>query len=577
MARKLLAAIALAVAMWGGATAAASATVPDVAPVGCEDLIDQPLQAELASSGYRAAETMQMSDEPTMHDDDAQWSAWSYIFEEQGLTCWWLREQDPDAVAVGYAVVDDRDALEADLAQNGYSRTESPDGPVYTLIAGPDSTVVLSFPAREVLLPENDEGAGVVMAARGLTSSALAVIRARILPLLDLPDPVVIEAEADGADETVTDETASDAVGADASVPAAASTRLDDSAAAPSTLSGLRTPGEVDLSPVILGCTLALTLVFAAILAFPGKLMETAISENYDRVSRLWAPLAGVARRIGAPLARAGRAASGRLPRSAPLAIGVIAAAIIAGFVDPSFGWNAGSVRMVASNLVSFGVEAILGAALVAALARRWAIAPTARIGLVAGSIGILLVSVLLSRLTGFVPGVVFGLIIAATLPSALSRRDGLRLAVAEVAYIVGAGMAAWFLYGILADPLTTSGGILDRFAIESLAAITVLGLSALPIVLLPIRGMAGEAIFAAGRGMWMIVYAIGASLFMLVLLPFPGSWEQTSAPFWVWIVLFAIYAGVSVTVWYVLTKTRGGAGAEAMSGAGADRAGAAR
>ena len=550
---------ALAVAMWAGATsathglagesAASGSAIPvtPAAPVTCDDLIDQTLRAELASSGYREAETVGTSDEPTMHDDATSWTVWSEIFDGQGLTCWWLRDTDPDAVAVGYAIVSDQDTLRERLLANGYARSDSADGPVYTLIAEPDDTVVLSFPAREVLL-----GDGVLMASRGLTSSALAVIRARILPMLDLPDPVEEEPDENTAIDRPTEN-----VAIDEGAPTAAPTDLRDGPTAPSTLSELRTPSQVSLDPLTLGCTLGLTLVFAAILAFPGRLMETAISENYDRVSRLWAPLAAVGRRIGQPVARATRAASARLPRAAPLALGVLAAAVIAGFVDPTFGWNAGSVRMVASNIVAFGVEAVAGATLVAGVARRWAISPTARVGLVAGSLGILLASVLLSRLTGFAPGVVFGLIIAAALPAALSTRDGLRLAVVEIAYVAGAGMSAWFLYGVLAEPLTRSGGILDRFAVEALAGITVLGISALPIMLLPLGGLAGSAIFSASRGMWIIVYAAGASLFMVVLLPFPGSWEETSAPFWVWTSLFAAYAVVAVAIWAVLTKTR--------------------
>ncbi|MDX2377846.1 hypothetical protein M4I32_13675 [Microbacterium sp. LRZ72] len=582
--RRPLAAIALAAATWAGATASAHAadrapasTAPASAapgPVVCDDLIDQPLQAELAEAGYRPADMVQTSDEPTMHDESVEWSAWAYIFEQDGLTCWWLRDVDPDAAAVGYAVVSDQEALEADLVESGYTLADTEFGPVYTL--APESEVgapVVTFSANEVLL-----GEGVVMAARGLHHSALAQIRTRILPLLDIPEPVVEEpvveepiADADTSDADTSDSALEPAT--DTGVPAAASASLDDSAAAPSTLSGLRTPGQVNLDPVILGCTLAMTLVFAAILAFPGKLMETAISENYDRVSRVWAPLTAAGRRAGAslaraPLTRAARSRASRMPRAAPLAIGVLAAAIIAGFVDPSFGFNAGSVRMVASNLVSFGVEAIVGAALVAGVARRWAIAPTARIGLVAGSLGILLVTVLASRLTGFVPGVVFGLIVAASVPSALAKRDGLRLAVVEVVYVAGAGMLAWAFYGVLAEPLAASGGILDRFAVEALAAIAVLGLSALPILLLPFRGMAGAAIFAVSRGMWMVAYVLGTSLFMLVLLPFPGSWEQTSSPFWVWVTLFAVYAVVSVIVWFVLTKTRRRPGGESQPNA---------
>ncbi len=535
---------ALAVVVAPAWTASAATTQP----VTCDDLVDQQLRAELAEAQYTFFDTSGADTGGVENHPDAEdWTAWGHLGEGGGLTCWWFQMDGSEAAAIGYALLDDETDLVTRLTDAGYAPSQTPDGAVFSRYEPLDLTQPeVSYPAQEVLI-----GEGVVMAGRGFAPELLAQIRARILPLLDIPEPSTPTPLP--TEEPVTEPVAIELAEEEPVVAEPiAGGRLAEGPGAPSTYDGLRTGAQLDLRPVVLACTVALVLVFAAILAFPGKLLESAVQEHYDRVSRLWAPASRLIGRIGRGLHRGGQS----LPIWMPVAFGLVAAAVIAGFVDPSFGFNAGSVRMVASSLVSFIVEGVVAALVVGAVAVRWGVAERPRVRLLGGALVLLVVTVVLSRVTGFVPGVVFGVLLGAVLPATVSQRDTLRLALVEVGYVATLAIVAFAGYSALAEPLGETGGVLDTFAVEALAATAVVGFSALPVMLLPFAGMPGGVLFARSRWWWLATWTAATIAFMIVLLPFPASWEETSTPFWLWISLFAVYAAVAVGVWWWLTAT---------------------
>ncbi|GAA3635107.1 hypothetical protein GCM10022200_17960 [Microbacterium awajiense] len=529
MLRALLVAVigAAAISPLAGLTLAGSHDAVAGESIVCADFLDAELAAAMEQADWEQIEIS---------------GPFGWLAERGGLDCVFGLPQSDFGWWTGYAPAPDEEELRTFLADAGFA-----DGPATA------EGAVLVQPGPTEPTPEFDQvcllsqgllvceiGSAEPSTVDSLVRTRNALLAAGAVAPEPTAEPIV---EADPAPVTEREV-------APAETPTGG---LADGPAAPSTLSGLRTPAEVDLRAGIVACTIALTLVFAAILAFPGKLMESAIQNNSERVSTFWRPVTALAARVGSWVARALR----RWPRWILLSIGLVVAAVISGFVDPEFGFNAGSVRMLASSLVALVVDGLLVALLVAALARRWGLGGGIGVRLAAGSFVILAVSVLLSRLTGFVPGVIFGVIIAVTLPAVVGGRDQLRIAASETGYLLGIGVVSWFAYGALAEPLTTSGGIIDRFVIEALSAITVIGLSALPVLLLPFRGLPGGSIFSAGKIAWGISYIAAGSLFMVVLLPFPGSWEQTSAAFWVWVGLFVAYALVAIALWFILSRPR--------------------
>ncbi len=92
-------------------------------------------------------------------------------------------------------------------------------------------------------------------------------------------------------------------------------------------------------------------------------------------------------------------------------ASGVALAALISAFVDPEFGFNPGSVRVVLSLLVSFAIDVALGWLIVIWVMRRLVPGATHTFLFRPATLLVVVAAVVFSRLTGFEPGIVFGLV----------------------------------------------------------------------------------------------------------------------------------------------------------------------
>src|SRR5690606_33018395 len=188
-----------------------------------------------------------------------------------------------------------------------------------------------------------------------------------------------------------------------------------------------------------------------------------------------------------------------------------------------------------------------LGLALIALLLRRRG--RPAHIVLRPGSLVIVLVTALASRVAGFEPGFVFGLVLALVF-AASAEEDEATASIAEGAWLLVAGLTAWILYSGAVGLGWADAGVVGLFATEGLAGLAVGCLAALPLVMLPLPGLPGRAIWRRRRMLWAGAQVVAAAVFVFVVLPFPLSWEQVDAPFATWILAFAVYAGVAVALW---------------------------
>jgi hypothetical protein len=284
------------------------------------------------------------------------------------------------------------------------------------------------------------------------------------------------------------------------------------------------------------------TVILALLVAIPTHFFNSAAETLSDRVGAWWRrlrarPEATASKRGGWPLA----------------AGGVAAAAVIAAFADPGFGFDAAGVRVLLSILAAFAVEVVLGWVAVILLVRRTH--PTASATFRFAPLTLLVVAgaVLLTRLTGFEPPIVFGLVAGVAFGGLLGTAEKARVALLGLGWAFGIGLLAWGGYSILvAAGVDGAGGV---FARELLSAAAIAGLSALPIALLPLRGLAGRTVWEASRRVWIAAYAIGLFAFLLVLLPLPASWTEVGFGLWAWIGLYLIYALAALAIWLVVTR----------------------
>jgi len=335
-------------------------------------------------------------------------------------------------------------------------------------------------------------------------------------------------------------------------------------AAAPSVLSALTPPAMVRITPAQALWTAVLTVILLLLVAFPTALLNRAVDAASDRLSGWWS------------LRRAARAPGGADAAGATrgwsrswwwAALGVLAASVISSFVDPQFGFTAGSARVVLSILVSFAIDVMLGWMLLVWIMGR--ALPEARHSYDFQPLSLLVVvaAVVFTRVTGFEPGIVFGLVAGVSFTAVMGAAGRARSALITVGYAYAAALTAWVLYGFVAD------GIGDSFGAtllgETLAALAVGGIASLPIALLPVRGLSGRAIWDATRTGWAVCYAVGLLSFFVVLMPMPFSWGEVGWELWAWIGVYAGYAVVAVLSWALLTRPWQAPGTDAGTGSG--------
>ncbi|WP_345803114.1 hypothetical protein AAIB33_08545 [Microbacterium sp. AZCO] len=315
------------------------------------------------------------------------------------------------------------------------------------------------------------------------------------------------------------------------------------SPAAPSVLSALATPAEAAVSAQQLMWGGILTLILIVLVAFPTALLNSAVEQGNDRFSNWWT----------------GRHTTGRTGtgwnRTWPwAALGVLLAAILSSFVDPSFGLNPGSGRVLLSILVSFAIDVVIGWAVTVWLVRAAVPRATHAYGFQPATLLIVVVAVVFTRLTHFEPGIVFGLVAGVAFGALAGRADEGRAALVPMIYAYLLGLLGWLGYAAMGGGEASGRSFWDTFAVETLSAMAIAGMAALPIALFPVRGLAGQAIFRWSRSLWVACYVVGLLSFFVVLMPMPSSWDEVGLDLIVWVALYVAYAVVAVVAWLAVS-----------------------
>lgn len=283
------------------------------------------------------------------------------------------------------------------------------------------------------------------------------------------------------------------------------------------------------------------TLVLLLLIGFPGVLIESTVSKHYDELFP-W-----VKRRRAK---EADPRTPARVATWITVTLGVALASIVSGFVDPQFGFNLGSARLLLSSAAVFIVVSVLGWLAVERVIHFTdpALRPVVEFKWL--SLVIVALAVLLSRSTGFEPGIVFGLVVGLSFGATLSTAQSARTVLVGVAYAFTLGLGCWLAYSALKALLEGAPSVGSEFALDLLAGIAVAGMSTLPVALLPITGLGGAAVFAWSRWVWAVVYAAGLATFFLVLMPLPQAWGEVSLALRVWVLLYACFAVGAILFW---------------------------
>lgn len=311
---------------------------------------------------------------------------------------------------------------------------------------------------------------------------------------------------------------------------------------APSVLSSLTTAQELDLSAVKVATTAALAIILLLIVGYPAQLLNSTISNNYDRILSRLDPLT---RRL-----KRRRGERWHPSRKLVITVGVTVAAVISAFVDPGFGFNLASLRLLVSVALSFLVDSLCAWLLISAIVRRANASARPLVDFRTGSLVIVVAAVLFSRLTGFEPGMVFGAVVGLTLGITLTKAGTARLTGIGLGYAAAVSTFAWLAFSILTPAFGTNPGFFGVFVLETLSSAAVAGFASLPIVLLPMAVLDGGKLFAWSRIGWAVAYVFGLFVFLLILLPLPSSWGTVATPFAAWLGLYIGFAVFAIGFW---------------------------
>jgi hypothetical protein len=264
---------------------------------------------------------------------------------------------------------------------------------------------------------------------------------------------------------------------------------------------------------IFTGLTLVLILLTATV-------FNQTLSENKDDIERL-------ASRIARPLERALSWPAavlglllGRSPRARDLGwLGAVAAVtvLVYGFLEPGFGLNQESLIVVLGLLVSAVAITYLTEGGETYLARtRWKQSAGVRIFPVA--VLIAAVSVAVSRLGDFQPGVIYGFVGTAVFlrPSTMSEGQQAKMVLLPSVALLALSVTLW----LAVTPLRDDGSSTLAAFVEGVCiAIFVSGIEGLFFNMIPVSFMDGEKLLRWNKAVWLAMAGCVTFVFWHVLL----------------------------------------------------------
>lgn len=296
----------------------------------------------------------------------------------------------------------------------------------------------------------------------------------------------------------------------------------------------------------------AMAVILAILVALPKHLLSSAASTGSKRLAK-WGEKLTTTSSTSWKRFRGFVARITSIKGWGAAAIGITIAAIISSFIDPEFGWNAASIRTAISILVSLALQIVTGWLLLIWLVRRTH--PTAKPEFEFRPLTLLIVvgAVILSRLTEFEPGIIFGLVAGLSFAALSAIAERARVAFIGLARAFVLSLFAWFGYSLMAP--TLHGGPVVVFITETLSSLTIAGIVALPIALIPFRGTTGDLLWKWNRWTWVGSYVVGLIGFFLILMPMPFSWKEVPLSLATWVGLFVAYSVGSIILWAIIVR----------------------
>jgi hypothetical protein len=317
----------------------------------------------------------------------------------------------------------------------------------------------------------------------------------------------------------------------------------------PSTLSTLRTFAQVAPTAAQWGVIGAGSVMLMLVVGYPSALLNSVVGSRYQAIVR-W--VTGRFRRRPEPAPDPTGPRRSRLPGWL-MWPGFALAAVLGAFVDPAFGWNWMSLRLVVTLFLSFLLFNLATWTVVRRVARRLQPDADPYLRFRWGSLVIVAIAVVVARLLELQPGVIFGLVAGIAYAVTLQASRSALVVLVGSGLGVLLGIVGWVGYSLLAPVgAGAPGNFAVVFLVEFLSGMTIKGVSTLPLSLLPLGNLDGAKVLKWKKWAWAVAYAVGLGAFMIVLVSIPKSWGEIPGDFLRWLVIFGLYALVAIAIWAI-------------------------
>jgi hypothetical protein len=325
--------------------------------------------------------------------------------------------------------------------------------------------------------------------------------------------------------------------------------QVNENDARPDIFEDILTAGQVETDLGVILSNFILAAVLLVLIILDATIFNATIEENreffYPLGERIMAPF----RSLLAPVSDSGDLMSVTGLR---FVLMLLCSTLIYSFMDPNFGFDKAGVVLYASFLIAIVVATYVYDGLQVVVAERGFNLPSS-VNIFPLGIVVAIVSVVISRLAHFEPGVFFGFVAAATIVGARqpSRREDAHIVFYPVLAMIGVSLIAWLLVGPFRS--WAQDGSFIGAALEGAAVAVFLGgIQGSLFNLMPLEFIDGLKVWRWSKVAWFAVALPVMVIFLQVILKQAGSLDEATgdeavrALFITWLVFWLI----TVSTW---------------------------
>ena len=329
-----------------------------------------------------------------------------------------------------------------------------------------------------------------------------------------------------------------------------------------SVLLGIPSPSEAFTAKNV-ALTGAISGLLLLIVVLPTTMFNSALEANLDH----YRAFAERLRRRLAPRARPGGGRSFWATWRGAL-VYVVAAGALFSLMDPGWGLNSVTVVSLLGFVGGVGVSSVLGVVAAAIYLQFRHGNARGHTMVEPGTLALASLFVLASRLVGFVPGYMYGVLVNWESDHRQQEEDRSTIIAFSSAITLVAALVSWLLIPAMRDVAGPDPGVIGSLPLSVVSGLFVGSVESLTIGLIPLRFLPGHTLRAHHAFAWKVLWFGGGVLFVLVLMR-PGLVSGASRNVVGTIVLVTVSSLVAVGFWRYETRRARRAGGPGGSGPG--------